>query len=167
MKLLAKTAALAILTSALTLASCGGGADSSDPVAMTDAGYSKLDAQDYESAEADFQAAIDAGAAGAGLKDATLGLVRAMAYTKAEEAAKAFTDFATANADLLSVKDYSSVGGELMSAGSAADAAYVIDAGIKRFEGDASLIKVMDAIKAKAASGDAAAASALSGLGYL
>ncbi|MDF1801171.1 MAG: hypothetical protein P1V81_18545 [Planctomycetota bacterium] len=167
MKLLAKTAALALLTSALTLASCDGGADSSDPVAMTDAGYSKLDAQEYEAAEADFQAAIDAGAAGASLKDATLGLVRAMAYTKSEEAAKTFTDFAATNADLLTSKDYSAIGGELMSAGYAQGAGEIIDAGIKRFEGDVGLLKVLDAMKAKAAAGDADAASVLGGLGYL
>ncbi len=158
--------AKAALAACLALASCGGGAPT-DPAGLTNAGYDKYDAQDYEAAQADFQAAIDAGAADAALKDATLGLVRAMAHTNTKKAAETFTEFAAAHASLLAVKDYSTVGGELMGAGSAADALAVIHAGQQEFPDDAGLAKVVDAVKAKAAAGDAAAASALSGLGYL
>ena len=161
-----KTKLLAALFAGLTLVACGGGAPT-DPAGLTDSGYGKYDAQDYEGAQADFQAALDAGAEGASLKDATLGLVRAMAHTNTKQAADIFTAFAAANADAVAAKDYSTIGGELMSAGGTLDAITVVDAGIKRFADDAGLEQVMEKIKELAAAGDAEAASALSGLGYL
>jgi hypothetical protein len=164
-QLLAKTALAAFLT--LGFAACGGDSGASDPAAMTDAGYSKLDAQDYEGAQVDFQAAIDGGAKDASLKEATLGLVEALAHLDAAKARDAFLAFAGEHADQLVSKDFSKIGGTLMSAGGTAEAVAVVDAGLQRFADDANLKKVLDAIMAKAAAGDAAAASALSGLGYL
>lgn len=158
--------AKAALAASLALASCGGGAPT-DAAGLTNAGYEKYDAQDYEGAQADFQAALDAGAEGAALKDATLGLIRALAHTNTEKASQTFQDFASANADLVVAKDYSTIGGELVTAGGTVDAIHVVDAGLKRYDGDAGLTNVLEKIKERAAAGDAEAASALSGLGYL
>jgi hypothetical protein len=48
------------------------------------------------------------------------------------------------------------------------DAVFVLDAGLKRFEGDAKLKEAMDKTKLAAeSSGDAGALDALKGLGYV
>lgn len=161
-----KTNLLAALAASLVLVACGGDSAPTDPAGLTNAAYEKFDAQDYEGAQADFQAAIDAGAADAALKDATMGLAKTTAHLDADKAAKTFLDFATAHADQVLAKDYSSIGGELVSAGGGLQAVDVVDAGLKRFEGDAGLMKAMDAI-IKYSEKDPATASALSGLGYL
>jgi len=98
-------------------------------------------------------------------KAAKLGLVETLAHTIAAKAKTEFLALATAIGDKLTAKDYSYIGGVLVSAGDPESGLAIVHQGTLKFPSDPGLEKILAAIKAKAAS-DPALTSALSGLGY-
>jgi len=149
----------------LGLASCSGG--SSDPKALNDNGYQKISAQDFEGAKSDFEAAAAATTpADAQYKDAKLGLIEALAHLNSSQAKEEFMTLAASLGDKLTSDDYSSIGGIFVSANDPAAGLKIVHEGLKKYADNPKLAKVLDAIKAKAAT-DPGLTSALSGLGYL
>jgi len=152
----------------LALTACGG---ATDPASMNDAGAKALNSGDYAGAATQFDAALTAigdDTANAQYQRAMWGFIEAGAHVDPARAKDDFLAFAKANSATMSAKEYSKVGTWLSSAGAYTEAVFVVDAGIQAYPETPALLAMIENIKADAAkAGDADAASALEGLGYL
>ena len=146
------------------LAACGG---SSDPTQMTNDASTALNNGQYAEALAGFEAALgQMDASHASYMRAKMGSFDAQIHIDAGKAQTDFLAFAQANKGKINEKDYRQVGSKMTSAGKYLEAIAVLDAGIKEFGKTDALMKTIDAVKKESAN-DAAAQSALAGLGYL
>ncbi|MFT5287559.1 MAG: hypothetical protein ACI8TQ_003747 [Planctomycetota bacterium] len=157
-----------LIALAVSLTSCGG---ASDPAALTDLGAKALGSGDYAEAAAQFDAALSA-IAGDTSNDQYLrakwGIIEAGAHVAPDRSVSDFLSLAKANSATMSEKDYSKVGSWLSSAKKFVQAITVLNEGVQAYGESPTLINQLKDIKKKAeAAGDADAAGALSGLGYL
>jgi len=151
---------------ALPLSSCGGG---SDPAAQTTAGHSALGSGDHAAALADFEGALSAigsDTAHPQYMRATMGAIEANATLDPDRAVADFKALAAKTE--VPDRDYSKVGGWLAAAKNYGQAIDVLDAGMKKFEGSETLVKLTEKIKTEAEkAGDSDALAKMRGLGYL
>ena len=164
MKLIQLT--LAALFLPLGLAACSG---EGDPLAQIDEGFAALNSGDAAHAHDYFLAAVDElEPTDPNLDRAQMGLVEAKIRIQPEAAAKYFLDYAGKQPANVDAGDYQKVGMQLTDKKALKDAVFVLDAGLKRFEGDAKLKEAIEKTKLAAeSSGDAGALDALKGLGYV
>lgn len=155
---------LLALSALLSLAACGGSADSK---ALANSGFKKLGTSDYAGAQADFEGALGAieDKASAEYHEAKMGLLEAKANTAPGTAQAEFEAYA-ATSTHVTTDDIARFAAALLDGGDASAALSVVDAGLKAHPADAKLAGVMTQLKAKAQN-DAGLASALEGLGYL
>jgi hypothetical protein len=157
---------VAALVLPLALAACSNGGD---PVAQIDEGFAALNSGDAANAHDHFLEAVgELEPSDPNLDRAQMGLVEAKIRIQPEAAAKYFLDYAEKQPGNVDAGDYQKVGMQLTDKKALKDAVFVLDAGLKRFEGDAKLKEAMDKTKLAAeSSGDAGALDALKGLGYV
>ena len=160
---------LAPLLAAVTLlAACGGG--STDPAEATDAGYRALGTRDYASAQAEFQAALEAigdDTAHPTYVKAKLGAIQAACKTDATRAQRELLELAAALPDDVTQRTYADIAGRLGDAGNFTEAVALLEAGKLRFPDSAALDGLgKKLVKQAEQAGDSDALSALSGLGY-
>jgi TolA-binding protein len=154
---------------ALALPSCGGG--SSDPKALTDAGYAALGSGDHDEAAEKFAAALDAigdDRQNVSYARAKMGHVEALMRKDAAAAKDEFLAYAQANPSTVTPDHFSTVGGKFAGAGKFGEAIEVLDAGMKTHPESPALKKLVETIKTAAEkAGDSDALNKLSGLGYI
>lgn len=162
-----RSLALLALTLPLVLTACGGG--SADPAAATSAGYEALGKGDAEQAVDHFAKALGQLKPGdPGYKRARMGEVEAKIQLAPEAAAGSFLEYARSQPEQVVAEDYRKVGVQLSDRKALKAAVDVLDAGLKRFAGDAKLKESMDlTVAAAETSGDTSALDALRGLGYI
>ena len=157
--------ALLALAAASLLAACGGGgsaATDADPGELIQQG--KID-EAVEVIEGRL-ATVEKGTADE--HDLVLDHADALSYSDPAKAQKTFLDFAQANADLVTPKDFKYVVSSLRTQDAFAEAIDVMHAGKQRWPEDAEMVELLELIKAdvlKAA--DPALAAKMKGLGYM
>lgn len=101
-------------------------------------------------------------------REATILLCRALAEQRPVESKDAFLALAAAQPDSVGPKEFKDVQSYLQTYGHFSEAIDVMDAGLKRWPGDETMLKVKDVlIAAVQSAGDAEATAKLKGLGYL
>lgn len=156
---------LLALTLALGAASCGGG--SSDPAELTASGKTALGSSDWAGAQADFEAALAAigdDSSHPSFVSASIGAVEAKLHSDPEGAKDDF--LALAERTTLKDKDFSYVGSKFANASQYAEAAYILDAGMKQHPESPALETLKQSIL-KVAENDSGVASVMASLGYL
>ena len=146
------------------LVACGG---ASDPNQMTNDASAALTSGKYSEALQGFDAVLgQIDASHPSYMRAKMGSIEAQIHIEAGKAKTDFLAFAAANKGKVTEKDYRSVGSKMTGAGKYLEAIAVLDAGIQEFGKSDALMKTIEAVKKESAN-DAAAQSALAGLGYL
>jgi hypothetical protein len=157
-----------LLATALLLAACGGG--STDPAEATDLGYRALGTQDYASAKAQFDSALQTigdDTSHPTYVKAKLGSIQAACRTDPARAEQELVDLAAALPDQVGERTYADIAGRLGDAGNFGEAVALLDAGKQRFPDSATLDGLGQKLRKQAEqAGDSNALDALSGLGY-
>jgi hypothetical protein len=158
-------ARLTVLLLALA-ASCG----SSDPKALTNEGWSALQAGRYQEASKHFDQALSAlgdQTSGSDFKRAKMGSIEALAHTDAAGARSRFLEWAAASPTQVTDSDYSKVG-DLLGGQDVKEGIAVLEAGMKAFPESPHLLALRNDLGDRAkASGSSEALQALKGLGYV
>ncbi|MEM9800065.1 MAG: hypothetical protein AAGA20_07040 [Planctomycetota bacterium] len=157
-----KTALLSL--SLLALAACGGDADAAEADI-----FKLVQSGDYGAAIAAAEtqlASVEKGTEGH--KELVVQYATALSKDKAEDAKKAFLDFAGGHGTLVEPSDFKYVVSQLRKHDHFIAAIDVMDAGKKRWPNDATMDEVVGFLKQEiASSGNAEAANKMKGLGYM
>jgi len=146
------------------LVACGG---AGDPNQTTNEAYTSLSSGKYAEALAGFESVLDqVDASHPAYMRARMGAIEAQIHIDEEKAEAEFLAFAKDNAGQVTEKDYRTIGSKMTSAGKYVQAINVLAKGIEEYGETDALMKTIEAVK-KESKNDAAAQSALAGLGYL
>jgi len=149
----------------LPLVACNGGG-SGDPLSAAEAALQAGDSAKAVGLLQKHAAGLDK--ASDAYREATLLLCNALAEAAPKDAAQTLLALAEAQPDKVTARDFRDVQSYLQTHGHLLEAIDVMDAGLKRWSEDATMLEVKDRLLAAVKNaGDAAATAKLKGLGYM